>query len=91
MSGFSVRTEKVTGSKELRADSFSSQVNAGNVRIVAGEWNKEFIEELRKFPRGKHDDQIDAVSLAFNAANQPVFTVTASERELFQSMSLNRW
>ncbi len=71
LSGFSVRTERATGSKELRADPFSSQLNAGNVKLVAGEWNKEFIEELRKFPRGKNDDQVDAVSLAFNAANQP--------------------
>jgi predicted phage terminase large subunit-like protein len=71
LSGFSVRTEKVTGSKELRADPFSSQLNAGNVKLVRGEWNQAFIDELRTFPKGKHDDQIDAVSLAFNAANQP--------------------
>jgi predicted phage terminase large subunit-like protein len=71
LSGFSVRTERATGSKELRADSFSSQLNAANVKLVRGDWNREFIEELRTFPRGKHDDMIDAVSLAFNAANQP--------------------
>ncbi len=71
LSGFSVRTERATGSKELRADPFSSQLNAGNVKLVRGEWNKAFIDELRTFPKGKHDDQIDAASLAFNAANQP--------------------
>ncbi len=71
LSGFSVRTERATGSKELRADPFSSQLNAGNVKLVRGDWNKAFIDELRTFPRGRHDDQIDAVSLAFNAANQP--------------------
>jgi predicted phage terminase large subunit-like protein len=71
LSGFSVRTEKVTGSKELRADPFSSQLNAGNVKLVRGEWNKVFIDELRTFPRGKHDDMVDAASLAFNAANRP--------------------
>jgi predicted phage terminase large subunit-like protein len=71
LSGFSVRTERATGSKELRADPFSSQLNAGNVKLVRGEWNKAFIDELRTFPKGKHDDQVDAASLAFNAANQP--------------------
>jgi predicted phage terminase large subunit-like protein len=71
LSGFSVRTERATGSKELRADPFSSQLNAGNVKLVRGEWNKAFIDELRTFPKGRHDDQVDAVSLAFNAANQP--------------------
>ncbi len=71
LSGFSVRTERATGSKELRADPFSSQLNAGNVKLVRGEWNKAFIDELRTFPRGRHDDMVDAASLAFNAANQP--------------------
>ena len=67
LAGFSVKCEKATTNKEVRADSFSSQINAGNVRLVRGDWNKAFIEELRKFPRGKHDDQVDAASLAFNA------------------------
>lgn len=88
LAGFTVETEKVSGSKELRADPFSSQINAGNVRIVKGDWNKAFIEELRKFPKGKHDDQVDAASLAFTAANQPVFEVTPQERQLFSQMGL---
>ncbi len=66
LGGYSVKTEKVSGSKEIRADAFSAQVNAGNVRMVQGDWNAEFIEELRQFPRGRHDDQVDAASLAFN-------------------------
>jgi predicted phage terminase large subunit-like protein len=72
LSGYSVQTEKTSGSKELRADPLSSQLNAGNVKLVKGDWNKEFIEEFRKFPKGKHDDIVDATSLAFNAANQPI-------------------
>lgn len=67
LAGFSVKCEKATTAKEVRADSFSSQVNAGNVKLVRGDWNKAFIEELRKFPKGKHDDQVDAAALAFNA------------------------
>lgn len=70
LSGFPVKIEKVSGSKEIRADPFSSQVNAGNVRLVRGEWNADFVEELRQFPRGKHDDQVDAASLAFNHLNK---------------------
>lgn len=69
LAGFSVKTERSTAAKELRADPFSSQVNAGNVRIVRGEWNRDFIEELRQFPNGKHDDQVDSASLAFNELN----------------------
>jgi len=68
LSGFAVKTERASGSKEIRADGFSAQVNAGNVRLIRGDWNKDFVEEMRQFPRGKHDDQVDAASLAFNQA-----------------------
>jgi predicted phage terminase large subunit-like protein len=66
LAGFSVTCAPASGSKELRADPFSSQVNAGNVKLVKGTWNKNFIEELRTFPQGKHDDQVDGASGAFN-------------------------
>jgi predicted phage terminase large subunit-like protein len=69
LAGFSVSTERSTANKEERADPFSSQVNAGNVRLLRGKWNKDYIEELRQFPNGAHDDQVDASSLAFNELN----------------------
>lgn len=71
LAGFSVKTYPVTGSKENRADPLSAQVNAGNVRIVRGDWNKAFIEEFRQFPQGKHDDQVDAASDAFTELSAP--------------------
>ncbi len=66
LAGYSVRSERVSGSKEVRADAFAAQVNAGNVRMVHGDWNKALLEEMRTFPLGKHDDQIDAMADAFN-------------------------
>jgi predicted phage terminase large subunit-like protein len=66
LSGFNVKTAPVSGDKVTRADPFSAQVNAGNVRLVKGDWNAAFIEELRQFPGGKHDDQVDAAADAFN-------------------------
>lgn len=66
LAGFTVATAPASGPKEVRADPFSSQVNAGNVKLVRGTWNAAFIEELRQFPQGKHDDQVDAASGAFN-------------------------
>lgn len=66
LAGFSVTCEPASGSKEVRADAFSAQVNAGNVKLVSGNWNKAFVEELRTFPQGRHDDQVDAASGAFN-------------------------
>jgi predicted phage terminase large subunit-like protein len=78
LAGFPVAAEAISGDKETRAFNcafnFAAQVNAGNVRLVTGLWNKAFIEELRAFPMGTHDDQVDAVSDAFNklAGTQPV-------------------
>lgn len=69
LSGFRVRKDKVgksDGDKEARADAFSSQVNNGNVRMVEGEWNAEFLKELRFFPRSKYKDQVDSAAGAFN-------------------------
>ncbi len=65
LAGYTVRSERVSGAKEVRADGFAAQVNAGNVRLVKGAWNAAFIEELRSFPLGKHDDATDASSDAF--------------------------
>jgi len=67
LAGYRVRIEPQTGSKETRAEPFAAQVEAGNVDIVTGLWNRDFIEELRHFPRGVYKDQVDAASSAFNA------------------------
>jgi predicted phage terminase large subunit-like protein len=65
LAGFPVKTAAVSGDKETRADPVSSQVNAGNVKLLKGDWNRDFIEELRQFPQGKHDDQVDPLADAF--------------------------
>jgi hypothetical protein len=37
LAGFCVSADKVTGSKEVRADPFAAQVQAGNVHLIAGQ------------------------------------------------------
>ena len=73
LSGYVVISDAVTGNKETRAEPFSIQVNAGNVSMIEADWNKSFINELSLFPYSKNDDQVDAVSDAFNdlAMNKP--------------------
>ncbi|MCK4088378.1 phage terminase large subunit [Acinetobacter radioresistens] len=71
LSGFNVKAETVSGDKITRAQPFAAQVNVGNVKMLRGDWNKAFIEELRNFPNGKHDDQVDAASDGFNEVNEP--------------------
>jgi predicted phage terminase large subunit-like protein len=67
LAGFPVRADRVTGSKQVRAEPFASQAEAGNVRLVRGAWNGAWLEELCVFPNGRHDDQVDASSAAFTA------------------------
>jgi predicted phage terminase large subunit-like protein len=66
LAGFSVYADKVTGSKEVRAEPYAAQVQGGNVRLAAGEWQYEFINEHEAFPNGIYKDQVDAAAGAFN-------------------------
>lgn len=66
LAGHNVRTERVTGDKETRAMPFAAQCEALNVKLVAGDWNAAYLNELTSFPYGAHDDQVDSSSGAFN-------------------------
>jgi predicted phage terminase large subunit-like protein len=67
LAGFSVTSSLESGDKITRAEPFAAQVNVGNVSLLrSAEWTRSFIHEMRNFPFGKHDDQIDAMSRAFN-------------------------
>jgi len=61
-----------SGSKEVRQDAPASQAEAGNVYIVRGAWNGDFIDELCLFPNGDYDDQADGFARAYHrVARQP--------------------
>jgi predicted phage terminase large subunit-like protein len=66
LAGYSVYADKVMKDKVSRAEPFAAQCEARNVRVVAGNWNIAYYQELESFPLGKHDDQVDASSGAFN-------------------------
>jgi predicted phage terminase large subunit-like protein len=72
LAGFDAHAETVTGSKEVRARPFAAQCEAGNVKLVRGDWNGEYIEELVGFPSGTFADQVDASSGAFNKIAVPL-------------------
>lgn len=83
LSGYPVVYETISGDKVLRATPFAAQVNIGNVVMVEGEWNQALIDEMRVFPNGAHDDQIDACSDAFNEiADNSLGLMEHMEREL---------
>jgi predicted phage terminase large subunit-like protein len=70
LAGYHVDTSRETGSKLTRATPVASQVEAGNVAIVRATWNHAFLEELRDFPFGRKDDQVDALSRAFTVLTE---------------------
>ncbi len=66
LSRFAFRGVRVSGDKLTRSLSWANRAEAGKVVLVRGPWIDEFIEEVCQFPNAKHDDQVDAVSLAVN-------------------------
>jgi len=66
LSGFVVKSSPESGDKITRAEPFAAQVNIGNVLMLRGEWNQSLINEMRMFPNGSNDDQIDSLSRAFS-------------------------
>ena len=63
--GFALSTLVESSDKESRADAFATQCEFGNVKLVRGPWNAKFLDEAATFPKGAHDDQIDAAVGAF--------------------------
>jgi len=65
LAGYVVQTSLESGSKTTRAMPVSSQCNGGNLGIMRAPWNAAFVDELRNFPAGRFDDQVDALSRGF--------------------------
>jgi predicted phage terminase large subunit-like protein len=65
LQGFNVRTYPETADKVSRAGPISAQAHAGNISIVRGPWNEPFVKVLEAFPKGRHDDDVDALSGAY--------------------------
>ena len=75
LAGFNIKTEAVSGSKELRATPLAAQWQNGNVSVMLAEWNDTYFSQLEMFPDSKHDDMVDGTSDAFNELTQPHFAV----------------
>jgi len=66
LAGYKVFADKVSKSKDVRADPFAAQVQGGNIRLVAGAWQYALLDELESYPNGRYRDQADACAGAFN-------------------------
>jgi phage terminase large subunit-like protein len=87
LDGFDVRFEAATGDKETRAKPISAQCEAGNVKLVRGLWNDEFLRVLENFPVGRHDDDVDALSGAHGCLAKPSGAWSAAD--INEAMAVN--
>jgi predicted phage terminase large subunit-like protein len=69
--GFRFNAERSTGSKVDRALPCAAAAENGLIKVARSGWNDAFLDEVESFPGGGHDDQCDALSLAFAKATTP--------------------
>jgi predicted phage terminase large subunit-like protein len=65
LAGYNYRGVPASGAKTLRWQPLAIQAEVGNLKLVAGAWNRAFRDEAAIAPHGAHDDQLDAVAGAF--------------------------
>lgn len=64
LTGFRTASSPESGAKHTRAMPAAAKLGAGLMSMVRAGWNGAFIDELRQFPGGDKDDQVDALSRA---------------------------
>lgn len=79
LAGYRVRVVPATGTKEDRADLWSTLVNAEAFKMVPADWNHDLIDEMKHFPNSKYKDQVDAGSVAFTVLAKPSRRVGAQK------------
>jgi len=69
LAGLRAYKESPKGDKIYRADPWSVAVNNGDVMLLHGDWNHEYIEEHKYFPYSTYKDQVDASGAAYSRLN----------------------
>jgi predicted phage terminase large subunit-like protein len=66
LAGYSAVGDQSTGSKSMRIAPLAAQLEVGNIDLLAGTWNEDFLSEAQAYgPRCQYDDQLDAAAGAF--------------------------
>lgn len=60
-----VRPLNIRYDKVARAGYIEPIFDGGNVHVLRGEWNLDWLAEFKEFPSGKHDDQVDNVTAGY--------------------------
>jgi predicted phage terminase large subunit-like protein len=66
LSGYDVTAKIESGSKEVRAEPFAAQWQAGNIDILIAPWNNMLFDQYESFPESQLKDMVDAGSSAFS-------------------------
>lgn len=66
LAGFNIRAVRSSGSKVVRAQPLSAQMEAEHTQFIVAPWNSDAVQEFRFFPAGLKDDIVDSSSGAFN-------------------------
>jgi predicted phage terminase large subunit-like protein len=67
LAGYNFKGEPARKNKEERAKPVSAYAEAGNIFVLNKPWTPDFLDEVEAFKtEGIHDDQVDALSGAFN-------------------------
>jgi predicted phage terminase large subunit-like protein len=65
--GLNIKEDKPpTKDKVARVADISASLESGRVSLLNGDWNREFLDQLTKFPSAKHDDMVDCLVMAIN-------------------------
>jgi predicted phage terminase large subunit-like protein len=66
LAGWDVRIVVAAENKQTYAKPVSAQAEGGNVKLLRGDWNESYLNELEAFPTpGVKDDQVDGTSRVF--------------------------
>lgn len=69
--GFRFASVRASKDKQTYAGVWQSQAEGGRIAVVRGPWNEALFNELEAFPSKAHDDQVDAISGAFQLVFDP--------------------
>lgn len=81
LAGFPIRADRVTGHKDVRIGPYAAQAGAGNVKLLRGPWNQDYIDEMCSIPTGEFRDQADASAGAFNKLAGGIYRWTRGAAE----------
>jgi len=76
MQGFDIQAVPSHNDKITRAKPMAAQALAGNVKLLRGAWNEEFLVQLHGQPDLPHDDMMDSSSGMYNELVGPRYAGT---------------